>query len=91
MGCDGRSGWSAGAYAAAWASEAVAAIGSGVGALGWEVIASLPPGRLVVGVDAAHRDQGQTQVADLGEQAVQGRLVADRAGDGGLAGRARRC
>ena len=59
MGCDGRSGWSADAYAAAWASEAVAAIGSGVGALGWEVIASLPPGRLVVGVDAAHRDQGR--------------------------------
>src|SRR5215218_4544933 len=36
-------------------------------------------------VGAAHLQQLQTQVADLGEQAVQGRLVDDGAGDGGLA------
>src|SRR5215217_7809421 len=48
--------------------------------------ASVPPCRLPARVDAADRDQRQGQVADLGEQAVEGRLVADRPGDGGLAG-----
>src|SRR5215207_4095965 len=38
-----------------------------------------------VGVDLADREQRQAQVADLGEQAVEGRLVSDRAGDGGHA------
>jgi MalT-like TPR region len=33
-----------------------------------------------------HRQQLQAQVADLGEQAVQGRLVDDGPGDPGLAG-----
>src|SRR4029450_13558774 len=37
------------------------------------------------GVGAAHLEQLQAQVADLGEQAVQGRLVGDRPGDGGPA------
>jgi hypothetical protein len=41
----------------------------------------------VVRINAAHLQQLQAQVADLGEQAVQGRLVSDRPGDGGLAGR----
>jgi hypothetical protein len=36
-----------------------------------------------VGSDAAHREQGQAEVADLGQQAVEGRLVDDRPGDGG--------
>jgi hypothetical protein len=34
-------------------------------------------------VEAADEEQGQAQVADLGEQAVQGRLVGDRPGDQG--------
>jgi hypothetical protein len=38
-------------------------------------------------LDAAHGDQRQVEVSDLGEQAVQGRLVGDRPGDGGLAAR----
>src|SRR5215218_1127027 len=41
---------------------------------------------LSVWADAADREQLQAQVADLGEQAVQGRLVGDQSGDGGLAG-----
>jgi len=36
-------------------------------------------------VEAAYRELRQAQVADLGEQAVQGRLVGDRPGDDGLA------
>ena len=42
--------------------------------------------RLLVRAELADREQRQTQVADLGEQAVQGRLISDRAGDQGLAG-----
>src|SRR6266516_3406071 len=40
---------------------------------------------LVHRVDAAHLEELQTQIADLGEQTVQGRLVGDRLGDAGLA------
>jgi len=37
-------------------------------------------------VDAANRLEGKAQVADLGEQAVQGRLIDDGPGDPGQAG-----
>jgi len=36
-------------------------------------------------ISGVRKGQLQAQVADLGEQAVQGRLVGDRPGDGGLA------
>jgi hypothetical protein len=53
----------------------------------WKVLASL----LLLGrlpwADPLDRQQRQAEVADLGEQAVQGRLVDDRPGDQGLAGR----
>jgi hypothetical protein len=85
MGCAGRSVRSIAANAGAWASGAAVPLGSGADALGWEAAASLPPCRLTVWVQSADREEGQAQVADLGEQAVQGRLVGDRPGDGGLA------
>jgi hypothetical protein len=87
MGCAGRSGCSAaGAHAAAWVPGAAVTVGSWADALGWEAVASLPPCRLTVWVGAADQEQGQAQVADLGQQAVQGRRVDDRPGDDGLAG-----
>jgi hypothetical protein len=38
----------------------------------------------LISVDPAHLRQLKAQVADLAEQAVQGRLVGDRTGDDGL-------
>jgi hypothetical protein len=39
------------------------------------------PSRLLSWADLLDRQQGQAEVADLGQQAVQGRLVGDRPGD----------
>jgi hypothetical protein len=84
MGYAGRSAWPVGAHAGAWASGAAGIVGSGVGASVWELGAWLPPGWSAVGSRRRTREQGQAQVADLGQQAVQGRLVGDRPGDDGL-------
>ena len=51
------------------------------------MLASLLLLRLLFWVDPVDRQQRQTEVADLGEQAMQGRLVDDRPSDQGLAGR----
>src|SRR5215217_6326719 len=48
-----------------------------IAGLSWKV----SPGR------GAHLQQRQAEIADLGEQAVQGRLVGERPNDGGLAAR----
>ena len=51
------------------------------------MLASLLLLRLLFWVDPVDRQQRQTEVADLGEQAVQGRLVDDRAvEEGGAVG-----
>jgi hypothetical protein len=52
----------------------------------WKVLASLLLLGLVPWADLADRQQRQAEVADLGEQAVQGRLVDDGPSDQGLAG-----
>jgi hypothetical protein len=67
-------------------SATAGASSADAGGVAWEVLASLLLPGLVLWADPLDREQRQTEVADLGEQAVQGRLVGDRPGDQGLAG-----
>src|SRR5919112_6679005 len=49
----------------------------------WSLLGRAPVPSPVAGVDGADRQELQAEVADLGQQAVEGRLVGDRSGDGG--------
>src|SRR5215216_7589719 len=61
------------------------AAGSTACACGSNLLHRGPACRVSERVGAAYLQQLQAQVADLGEQAVQGRLVGDRPGDDGVA------
>src|SRR5919112_1705952 len=51
----------------------------------WSLLGRAPAPSPVAGVDGADRQELQAEVADLGQQTVEGRLVDDRAGDRGRA------
>jgi hypothetical protein len=85
-GSAGRPGRPSGGHAAGWSLQAAATSGAAADGVGWEVLASRFLLRLRPGTDPLDRQQRQPEVADLGEQAVQGRLVDDRPSDQGLAG-----
>jgi hypothetical protein len=85
-GCGGPWAPRAGGRAAAWRSAAAGAVAVDAHGLASESAASH------ASMSGLSRDRcgappaPPSQVADLGEQAVQGRLVGERAGDGGRAG-----
>jgi hypothetical protein len=90
-GCGGRWAPRAGGRAAAWRSAAAGAVAVDAHGLASESAASH------ASMSGLSRDRcgappaPPSQVADPGEQAVQGRLVVERAGDGGRAGLVARC
>src|SRR5215211_2918244 len=51
----------------------------------WSLLGRAPVPSPVAGLDGADRQELQAEVADLGQQAVEGRLVDHRSGERGLA------
>ena len=87
MGSAGRPGRPSGVAAADRSFPAAATSSADADDVEWKVLASLLLLGLVSWTEPLDRQQRQAEVANLGEQAVQGRLVGDRPGDQGLAGR----
>ena len=87
MGSAGRPGRPSGVAAADRSFPAAATSSADADDVEWKVLASLLLLGLVSWTEPLDRQQRQAEVANLGEQAMQGRLVGDRPGDQGLAGR----
>jgi hypothetical protein len=83
----GRPGRPSGGGAAGRSLQAAATSSADADGVEWKVLASLLLLGVVFWADLLDRQQRQAEVTDLGEQAMQGRLVDDGPSDQGLAGR----